>query len=317
MNPAPATSARDSSGLAGSTATMAAARSAGLRPAPFARRNAMLELKSPCCASRVRSTTIAARSTGERSRPPCRRSSARASRSSSSVFTNGRFPAMRAWENTAATTAGARSLPKKRLSLDIQRIDVDGPAHPPRLAQAPDELEPGLEEALQFEAPGVLEEQLGVVAPGAPRHRGAHGSEEPDRRPIAGALARGAQKAQRIAGAAPRGAQQREAAERGPAGRGALCQRAGGKSLVAAVDEALQQRVFGIFRLDQHLAGARAASGAPGHLHDGLRQAFGGAKIGAEQALVGIDHGDQRYAREMVTLGHHLRSAQDARRAHA
>src|SRR5258706_1924934 len=239
MNRAPATSARDSSGLVGSAATMAAARSAGLRPALLASRSAMLQLKSPCCASRVRSTTIAARSTGERSRPPCRRSSARASRSSSSAFTNGRFPAMRAWGHTAATTAGARSLPKKRLSLDIQRIDVDGPAHPPRLGQALDELEPGIEEALQFAALGMFEQQLGVVAPGAPRHRGAYGPEEPDRRPIAGALARGAQKAQRICGAAPRGAQQREAAERGPAGRSALCQRAGGQGLVAAVDEAL------------------------------------------------------------------------------
>ncbi len=50
------------------------------------------------------------------------------------------------------------------------------------------------------------------------------------------------------------------------------------------------KRVFGIFGLDQHLAARVLAPGAAGHLHDGLRQALGGPKVGAEQSLVGVEH---------------------------
>src|SRR6516225_2217107 len=60
MKPAPATSARSMSVLAGSAATIASASSRGFLRAAFARRSATLVAKSPCCGSRVRSTTTAA-----------------------------------------------------------------------------------------------------------------------------------------------------------------------------------------------------------------------------------------------------------------
>src|SRR6266513_3015520 len=70
MNPAPATSARPRSGLAGSAATMASASSRGFLRADFARRSATLVAKSPCCASRVRSSTTASAAGGAGSTVP-------------------------------------------------------------------------------------------------------------------------------------------------------------------------------------------------------------------------------------------------------
>ena len=75
--------------------------------------------------------------------------------------------------------------------------------------------------------------------------------------------------------------------------------------------------MLGELGLDQHLAGLRAAPGAAGDLHDGLRQALRRAEVGAEQALVGIQHHHQRHVREVVALGDHLRADQDARIAEA
>ena len=72
--------------------------------------------------------------------------------------------------------------------------------------------------------------------------------------------------------------------------------------------------MLGIGGLDQHLAGAAAAAGAAGDLHDGLREPLGGAKVGAEQSLVRIEHHDQRHVLEVMALGDHLRADQDARR---
>ena len=45
----------------------------------------------------------------------------------------------------------------------------------------------------------------------------------------------------------------------------------------------------------------------------------GGAKVGAEEALVGVQHDDQRDVRKVMALGDHLRADQDARiaRGHA
>ena len=65
--------------------------------------------------------------------------------------------------------------------------------------------------------------------------------------------------------------------------------------------------------LHQHFAGPARAPGATGHLHDGLRQPLGGSEVGAEQALVGIEHAHQRDIGEVMTLGQHLRADQDAR----
>ena len=68
----------------------------------------------------------------------------------------------------------------------------------------------------------------------------------------------------------------------------------GGEALVATRQQALQQRMIRIFRLDQHFAALVLAPGAAGDLHDGLREALGGTKIGAEETLIGIEHHHQR-----------------------
>ena len=72
----------------------------------------------------------------------------------------------------------------------------------------------------------------------------------------------------------------------------------------------LQQRVLGVFGLDQHLARPFGPARAPGHLHDRLRQSFGRAEVGPEQALVCVQHDDQRHQREVMPLGQHLRAHQ-------
>ena len=108
------------------------------------------------------------------------------------------------------------------------------------------------------------------------------------------------------------GAQQCDARERRPAALFTFLQRAGGERLVAALQQQCQQRMIGILRLDQHFARPLGATRATGDLHDRLRQPLAGAKVRAEQALVGVQHHDQRDVRKIVALGQHLRADEDA-----
>jgi hypothetical protein len=57
---------------------------------------------------------------------------------------------------------------------------------------------------------------------------------------------------------------------------------------------------------------AIAAPGPAGNLENRLTEPFRGAKIGAEQGLVDIQHGRQGDARQVVALGQHLGADQDA-----
>ena len=63
--------------------------------------------------------------------------------------------------------------------------------------------------------------------------------------------------------------------------------------------------------LDQYFAPPALATRAAGNLHDRLCQAFVGAKVGAEQTLVGVDDADQRQFREVVAFRQHLGTDQD------
>ncbi len=77
-------------------------------------------------------------------------------------------------------------------------------------------------------------------------------------------------------------AEARSAARRlngGHAAWRALAERDAGEAVVAAGEQVDEQRMLGKLGLDQHLAGLRAAPGAAGDLHDGLREALGGAKV--------------------------------------
>ena len=70
--------------------------------------------------------------------------------------------------------------------------------------------------------------------------------------------------------------------------------------------------MFWIFGLDEYLSATVAATRATGDLHDGLCEAFGGAKVGAEETLIGIEYHDQRNVGEVVTFGDHLRANENA-----
>src|SRR5579863_10413736 len=266
MNPAPAISVRAMSPLGGSAATMAAASSRGLRPADFARRSATLLAKSPCCASRVRSTVTLAAGGICGSAPPASRASAVSSNCSISCFTR--------WQSRW------RGGLEESTSEQLERIDVERPAQCAGSRQLLDLRQPAVEEAVQPAALAALDEQLRVIAAGALVDGRGHRSQQPHAggRPRA-ERARLAQESQCRGGAACGSAQRGEAAERRPRGGLALAERDAGERVVAAGEQVGEQRMLGKLGLNQHLAGLRAAAGAAGDLHDGLREAVGGAKV--------------------------------------
>ncbi len=67
----------------------------------------------------------------------------------------------------------------------------------------------------------------------------------------------------------------------------------------------------GKFCLDQHFARLHTASRTTCDLHECLRKPFRTAEVGAEQALIGVQHDDQRYIGEVVALGDHLGPDED------
>ena len=85
-----------------------------------------------------------------------------------------------------------------------------------------------------------------------------------------------------VRGRRGRGAQQGEPTEWRPARGSAFTQAGLREAFVAAFEQTLQQWVLRIFGLDQHFAAAVLAPGSSGDLHDGLSEALGGAKVGAE-----------------------------------
>ena len=92
--------------------------------------------------------------------------------------------------------------------------------------------------------------------------------------------------------------------------------------LAAEVDLPLEERgvvlparqlhavVIGIERLDDRLAGTLAAARAPDDLRQQLERPLRRAEIRQPEADVGRDDADERHAREIVSLGDHLRADQ-------
>ena len=80
---------------------------------------------------------------------------------------------------------------------------------------------------------------------------------------------------------------------------------------VVAVEQALEQRMLGIVRLNDDLTGAIGAPRAACDLQDRLREPLVAPRIRAEQPLVRVQHPDERDAREVVALRQHLRADQD------
>ena len=67
--------------------------------------------------------------------------------------------------------------------------------------------------------------------------------------------------------------------------------------------------------LDDHLARFLGTASATGNLHDQLRHALAGAKVGRKQAAVGVEDRHQGHPWKVMPLGEHLRADQDARLA--
>ncbi len=91
----------------------------------------------------------------------------------------------------------------------------------------------------------------------------------------------------------------------------ALAEESSAKRVVVVPGERPVKRVIGKVRLHDHLAGQLRATRTARHLHQQRGQALGGAEIGAVEGIVRAEHPDQREAREVVSLGKHLRADQD------
>ena len=64
--------------------------------------------------------------------------------------------------------------------------------------------------------------------------------------------------------------------------------------------------MIAVMALDQHMARVVAAPGSTGDLGQQLAEPLGGSKIGAEQAVVGVQDHYQRDMGEMMPFGEHL-----------
>src|SRR3984885_3730612 len=222
MKSAPAISGRWMNPLGGGPVTIPAASSRGLRRADFASRSATLLAKSPCCASRLRSTvTLAAGGICGSAPPAASRASAVSSNCSISCFTR--------WQSRW------RGGLEESTSEQLERIDVERPAQRAGARQLLDLRQPAGEEAVQPAALAALDEQLRVIAAGALVDGRGHRSQQPHAggRPRA-ERARLAQESQCRGGAARGSAQRGEAAERRPRGGLALAGRDAGEPRASA-----------------------------------------------------------------------------------
>ena len=167
---------------------------------------------------------------------------------------------------------------------------------------------------MQFLALVGLQHKLVAVTPGAAFHGGGQRTEQLDVRVLDGfgqvndLLQKGLRRLRvdRLA------TQQGKMARRRQTGGFSFFQGGAGKGFVAFVQQQLQQRVLGMVGLDQDFTGFFRAPGAPRYLGNQLREVLGGAKVGAEQGLVGIENADQGQIGKVMALGQHLCADQNA-----
>ena len=103
-------------------------------------------------------------------------------------------------------------------------------------------------------------------------------------------------------------AQRDHARERRVAGLLARRQLLAREALVVVRRGGGDRRVLRVVGLDDDAARAIAAPRPPRHLLEQLERPLGGAEVGQVHRLIGLQHADQRHAREVVALGHHLRA---------
>src|SRR5258706_8738770 len=192
MKPAPAMSTLATAGLAGSDRTRASATLRGFWRAALARRMARLLARSPCCASRVFSTSMLKVRAAAGTRSSGRSASACRSKFSISVFKAN--PWLRSTKGSVRGTKGRQFTAKS--SIYFQRIHVDGPTQPGRTGEFFHLRQPILQKALQRGPRGGLDQEMRTEVIGAPRNQGAGGPQHFDGRfvPPAAGVDRGAQK---------------------------------------------------------------------------------------------------------------------------
>src|SRR5258708_9333522 len=170
MKPAPAISTLATAGLAGSDRTRASASLRGFWRAALASRMARLLAKSPCCASRVLSTsTLKARSAAGT------RSSGRAASACRSKFSIRVFKANPWGQVTKPVKSKKGRQFTAKCSIHFQRIHVDGPTQAGRTAQFFHLRQPILQKALQSGPRGGLDQDMRTEVIGPPRDQGAGG----------------------------------------------------------------------------------------------------------------------------------------------
>ncbi len=240
MNPAPAISTLASAALSGSAATSASASLRGLRRVALARRMAILVAKSPCWASRVRSTSKA--------------TSRSAAGSSDSGNCAKRLPQQlfdQSLQGESASSQRVGSLPRRaaaKVSIYLQGIDIDRPAQARRARAG---TPPAAATSSRSAAAGPASRSRSTDALESDR-RGARSRRSPGRarwphRPRA--LVRGrrrrcrnSSKARAVLGFGP---QHRETRVGRPARGAPLLERGGREGLVASRDQTGEQRVLG------------------------------------------------------------------------
>ncbi len=119
------------------------------------------------------------------------------------------------------------------------------------------------------------------------------------------------EKAMRVGLSVSRGSQQGQSCEGWPAGDLAFRERLVGDLAITAFHQRVPKFVLGKCGLNENLTGAAFTSGSSSDLNDRLGHALSAAKIGAEQALIGINNSHQRQIRKVMSLGEHLCANQD------
>src|SRR5579863_5258560 len=272
MKPAPATSTLATAGLGGNKRTRTSANFRGFWRVALARRMARLLAKSPCCGSRVFSTSTLTL-----------RASAGTWVSGSAAMACASKFSIKVFKANPWLTKGRQF--NANLSIHLQGIHIDRPAQAGRPGEAFHPRQPEAEKALQGGPLGRLDQQVRAKVIGPAGDEGAGGAQNSDGRFVQGpaGVACAAQEGVQSAAVLGLGAQHGEPGIRRPAGLAPLFQGADRESLIALRQESIQQGMLRKLRLNQDFAGFCAASRPSGNLRDGLGEALRCAKIAGEQ----------------------------------
>src|ERR1700734_3841244 len=239
MKAAPPPPTLAASGVAGSKRTRTSAKFCGFLRVALARRMARLLAKSPCCGSRVFSTSTLTL-----------RASAGTWASGSAAMACTSSFSIRVFKANPWLTKGRQFTAK--FSVHFQRIHIDRPAQAGRPGEVFHPRQPGAQETLQRGPLGRLDQQVRAIVIGPAGDQGAGGAQNSDGRLVQrpAGIACAAQECVQSAAVLGFGAQHGEPGVRGPAGLAPLLQCADREPLVALRQESIQQGMLRKFSLN-------------------------------------------------------------------